>query len=107
MNDMKYGLREEVICGIKNILSRFKKVESAVLYGSRAKGTFRNGSDIDLALKGQELTLQDLLKMKVEFEELNIPYEVDVCVLEQVSNQELVEHIDRVGIAFYERESGW
>ncbi len=67
MNDMSYGLREEVISKIDNVFACFGKVESAILYGSRAKGTFHNGSDIDLALKGQGLALQDLLKIKVEF----------------------------------------
>ncbi len=104
MNDLSYGLREEVISKVNNVLARFKKVESAILYGSRAKGTFHNGSDIDLALKGQGLALQDLLEIKVELEELNMPYEIDVCILEKVSNQELVKHIERVGIVFYERK---
>ena len=95
---MSYGLREEVISKINNVFARFEKVESAILYGSRAKGTFHNGSDIDLALTGQGLALQDLLEIKVELEELNMPYEIDVCILEQVSNQELVKHIERVGL---------
>lgn len=103
MNDMSYGLREEVISKINNVFARFKKVESAILYGSRAKGTFHNGSDIDLALTGQGLALQDLLEIKVELEALNMPYEIDVFILEQVSNQELAQHIERVGIVFYER----
>lgn len=105
MNDTKYGLRKEVICKINNVLARCTRVESAILYGSRAKGTFHNESDIDLALKGQGLTLQDLLKIKLELEELNMPYSFDICILEQITNQDLAEHVDRVGVVFYERES--
>lgn len=106
MNDMKYGLREDVIRKINTVLARFTRVRSAILYGSRAKGTFRNGSDIDLALRGPDLTLQDLLQIKLELEELDLPYGVDVCILEQVLNRDLVEHVERVGIVFYERDSG-
>ena len=80
MNDMKFGLRQETICKISNVLARCKGVESAILYGSRAKGTHHSGSDIDLALKGQSLGLQDLLKVKLALEDLDIPYTVDVCI---------------------------
>lgn len=103
MNDVKYGLRKETICKINNVFARFTRVRSAILYGSRANGTFHNGSDIDLALTGQGLTLQDLLKIKLDLEELNMAYSVDICILEQITNQDLACHIDRVGIAFYER----
>ena len=77
---MKYGLSKDVLEKINLIFSQYKKVSAAVLYGSRAKGTFHAGSDIDLALLGEDLTFRDVLKLKVLLEELNLPYEVDLCI---------------------------
>ena len=104
---MKYGLEEEVVHQINNVFANYEKVTSAILYGSRAKGTFHSGSDIDLALQGQGLRFQDVLQIKLKLEELNLPYETDVCILKQVNNQQLVDHIQRVGVVFYGEEASF
>jgi len=62
---MKYGLSDKTIKQIEAVLSNFSEVEKAVLYGSRAKGNFKQGSDIDLTLYGKGLSLQILHKIEM------------------------------------------
>lgn len=64
-------------------------------------GNFREGSDIDLVIKGEGLFLSDLLKIETEIDELLLPYKVDLCLYSQIENHELIQHIQRVGKSFY------
>ena len=73
-------------------------VEQVILYGSRAKGNYKEGSDIDLTLKGN-LTFDDLVKMSVTLDDLNLPWKMDLSLYSQIENKDLLDHIDRVGIA--------
>ncbi|MGE5440591.1 MAG: nucleotidyltransferase family protein [Bacteroidota bacterium] len=81
--------------------ARYTSVKKAILYGSRAKGNFKNGSDIDLTLEGDELELDTLLKILNELDELDLPYKIDLSIYSAISNNDLLEHINRVGITFY------
>lgn len=100
---MRFGLKIEVIEQIQTVLRKYKQVEKAIVYGSRAKGNFRNGSDIDLTLVGKDLTLEIQYKIMEDFEELLLPYIIDLSIFHQISNPDLVDHIERVGIVFFER----
>ncbi len=100
---MRFGLKIEVIEQIQAVLRKYKQVEKAIVYGSRAKGNFRNGSDIDLTLVGKDLTLEIQYKIMEDLEELFLPYIIDLSIFHQISNPDLVEHIERVGIVFFER----
>ncbi|VGO18504.1 nucleotidyltransferase domain-containing protein [Pontiella sulfatireligans] len=100
---MPYGLEEETIVEILGIIAKNPKIEEAVLYGSRAKGTYRNGSDIDLTLKGEGLTASDAWGMLSELDDTSLPYSFDVSVFGEISNPDLVTHINRVGVVFYKR----
>jgi len=73
-------------------------VEQVVLYGSRAKGNYKEGSDIDLTVKGN-LTFDNMVKMSVNLDELNLPWKIDLSLYNQIENKNLLDHIDRVGIA--------
>ena len=101
---MKYGLKENVVEQIRKVFEKYTQVEKAVLYGSRAKGNFKNGSDIDLVLYGNNLTLQIINKISNELDDLLLPYKFDLSIYHQISNKYLIEHIERVGIVFYEKE---
>lgn len=72
-----------------------------MLYGSRVKGNFSNGSDIDIALKGAGLTLSKILKINNKLDELSLPYTIDINSFEFIKNHELTEHIQRVGQVVY------
>lgn len=99
---MNFGLRQEDLHEIVRILHRFPAIEEAILFGSRAKGTFKKGSDIDIAVKGKGIdyqvvaTLSDLLN-----EESSMPYFFDIVHLDSLSEEELRAHISRVGQRIY------
>lgn len=101
---MTYGLSEKTIQGIQDVFARHTQVEQAIIYGSRAKGNYRNGSDIDLVLVGKGLDLSQLFKIELELDDLLLPYKIDLSAYHKIENQELIGHIDRVGVVFFERE---
>ncbi len=102
---MKYGLDDTVIDRMCAVLSRYPQVGQAVLYGSRAKGDYRNGSDIDLTLTGgPALTLEILYRISDDLDDLMLPYTTDLSLYRMISDSGLLEHIQRVGKVFYERE---
>lgn len=74
----------------------------AVLYGSRAKGNFKPGSDIDLTLFGEGPTSTQLGEIDEELDELLLPYQIDLSIFDQIENVKLHEHIERVGVVFYQ-----
>ena len=100
---MKYGLKEATIQKICAVFAKFPQVDKAVLYGSRAKGDYKNGSDIDLTLRGSELTLNVLYRILDDIEELLLPYTIDLSVFRNIVDPDVIEHIQRVGITFYEK----
>ena len=99
----KYGLEKKVIEPINTIFSKYTEVEKVVLYGSRAMGTYRNGSDIDLTFFGENLTLNILYAIETEIDDLLTPYMFDFSLFSQIDNEDLREHITRVGKVFYEK----
>ncbi len=102
---MKYGLQDATIQKICAVLAEFPQVEKAVLYGSRAKGNYKNGSDIDLTLcGGANLTLKVLYKVMDELDDLLLPYTIDLSIFQDISDPDVIEHIRRVGVTFYEKE---
>jgi predicted nucleotidyltransferase len=98
---MKFGLKEKDLTLINEVFSAFTQLEEAVIYGSRAKGNFRPGSDIDLTLKGVEMNLDIMNKISLSLDNLMLPYIFDLSVYDHIRNPDLLEHISRVGIIFY------
>ena len=101
---MPYGLKKETVARIHDVFSRYPQVNKAVLYGSRAKGNSKPGSDIDLTLIGDKLDLHLLNKISLDLDDLLLPYIFDLSILDQINNQDMLEHIQRVGQIFYEKE---
>ncbi len=100
---MKYGLSENVQRVIRSVFEKQPKVEKAILYGSRAIGNYKNGSDIDLMLEGDQLRLEDLLSIMVQLDNLDLPYKFDISDRKSIQNDALLEHIERVGTIFYSK----
>lgn len=98
---MDYGLEPDVIDSINRVLAVHPQIEQAILYGSRAKGNYRVGSDIDLCLLGDDLTITQLLKIGNDLDDLLLPYKIDLLLFHTLDNPELIEHIRRVGVVFY------
>ena len=80
------------------------KVTEVILYGSRAKETHRPGSDIDLTLKGHNLSTGLLMELAGKIEDLLLPYEVDLSIFEHIGNQDLIDHINWVGKVIFTHE---
>ena len=102
----RFGLKDAAAQKICHILARYPQVEKAVLYGSRAKGNYRNGSDIDLTLHGDaDLTVDILYKISEEIDDLLLPYTIDLSIFHNISDPDVIEHIRRVGALFYEKHA--
>ncbi len=97
-----YGLSRLVIAKINAVFAHHSQVMKVLLYGSRAKGNFHSGSDIDLSIIGEHVTHQQLLHIEREIDDLALPYKVDLSLFHQIDNSDLVKHIDRVGRVFYQ-----
>ena len=97
----KYGIEEEEWEKVFSVFSHFPHIKRAVLFGSRAKGTNKPFSDVDIALVGEALSLDNLLQLKNEIDDLLLPYEFDFCIYKDLKNAELKSHIDRRGIEVY------
>ena len=102
---MKHGLPERVLQKIRAVFVRYPQVERAVLYGSRAKGSHKNGSDIDLTLcGGTDLTLDTLYRIADDLDDLLLPYTLDLSSFHHISDPDVLGHIGRVGVTLYEKE---
>ena len=98
------GLPLSTVQKIRALLSHYPQVEKAILYGSRAKGNYKNGSDIDLTLQGNaDLSLNTLYKILDEIDDLLLPYTVDLSIFKDIGDPDVIEHIQRVGVTFYNR----
>jgi len=100
---MTYGLSKNDITNIRSVFGRFPAIEQAILYGSRAKGNFKSGSDIDIVIKGKGIDLSLLANINSQLDDLVIPYKVDLFLLDKIKNKDLIEHINRVGQKIYAR----
>jgi len=101
---MKYGLSDTAIQNICAVLSRYPQVEQAILYGSRAKGNPQHGSDIDLTLRGgPDLTLPVLYKIMDRLDDLLLPYTIDLSIYANIGDPDVIAHIQRVGVTFYQK----
>jgi uncharacterized protein len=100
----EFGLPDKTVAIIRQILADVPAVSKAVIYGSRAKGTYRPGSDIDLTLFGEGLDLRIVGEIAAKLDESPIPYQVDLSIFDRLDHVELREHIERVGVLFYQRE---
>ncbi|MDP2570788.1 HsdR family type I site-specific deoxyribonuclease [Vibrio penaeicida] len=102
----KYGLPTQLISQIQTIAAHYPEVEAVVLYGSRAKGSYREGSDIDLTLKTNDKERKNLLlSISNQLEELDFPYQLDISLFRHLDNPSLIDHIERVGIELYNQQS--
>jgi predicted nucleotidyltransferase len=101
IDEKECGLNTFTQIALARVFKKYSKIQKVLLYGSRAKGNFKNGSDIDLVLVGVGLSTHQLLKIENEIEELLLPYKIDLSIYDQIDSKSLLEHIDRVGLEFY------
>jgi predicted nucleotidyltransferase len=102
--NLNHGLAAKTVSEIVHVLERFPGVERAVLFGSRAKGIYRRGSDIDLALVGCRLTWRTLGRIDEALDDLLLPYKFSLIIYDDKTDPAVAAHLQRVGCTFYERE---
>jgi len=104
-SNLQYGLKQQTIASIQQVLARFPAIERATLYGSRAKGNYRPGSDIDITLHVSADAPDNLLvRVMNALDDLDTPYGFDVSLFQHIDNENLIEHIQRVGKELYNAE---
>lgn len=96
-----YGLSAETTALLVGVFKKFPQVEEVKIFGSRAMGTFRAGSDIDLVVLTPVLSHDELLDLQIALEDLELLYEIDCLVYQKITEPALQEHIDLVGKTFY------
>lgn len=96
-----YGLSDKTIEAIKSVFQQFPEIQRVILYGSRAKGNYRTGSDIDLTMVGTQIEFATLLTIETLIDDLLLPYKIDLSIYHKIESRELLDHIDNKGITFY------
>ena len=101
---MQHGLSDQTLQKIRDVFVQYPQVEEAVLYGSRARGDYKNGSDIDLTLRGStELTHTILSQIANDLDDQLLPYTIDLSIFKNIRNPEMIEQIERIGVALYKK----
>ncbi|MDY0084923.1 MAG: nucleotidyltransferase domain-containing protein [Bacteroidales bacterium] len=100
-----FGLDEDLRSKFNKIFASFPEIEKVIIYGSRAKGNYREGSDIDLCLVGDDLKEAIRKRVWLMLDELNTPYLIDLSVFNQLESEGLIGHIQRVGAIFYRKQN--
>lgn len=101
---MKFGLKDVEISALCNVLASVPEVEEAIIYGSRARGTNRISSDIDITLNGSNLTYLQLALLDAKIDDLYLPYFVDLSLFSMLRNTDLIESIEREGKVLYRND---
>ncbi|MDN5323646.1 MAG: uncharacterized protein PWQ67_2100 [Clostridia bacterium] len=95
---MNFGLSESDLDYIIKAIRKFPEIEKAVIFGSRAKGNYKPGSDVDIAIYGENITMNTLSALHAMLEDYGpLPYYFDVVDYTHLGHKDLKEHIDRVG----------
>jgi predicted nucleotidyltransferase len=100
---MNSGLSTDTIHKIIGVFKKYEEIQRVFLYGSRARGCYKNGSDIDMTLSGPELNLTILQKVENALDDLMLPYKIDISILEEIDNEALLEHIQKEGEILYQK----
>ncbi len=97
----QFGLSVATLNKLNSVFERHNAIGSVLIYGSRAKGNYHPGSDIDLAIKGDDILFAEFLQIEDQIDDLMLPYTVDLSQYCQLGNVDLIAHIDRVGVEIY------
>lgn len=98
-----YGMTEEELNLLCSLFARQKEIEQVILYGSRAKGTHKPFSDVDITLLGVGLSRSHLNRLMADIDESSLPYSFDISILSKITNPDLMEQIEKTGVVLYQR----
>ncbi|KXS55345.1 MAG: DNA polymerase subunit beta [Marinobacter sp. T13-3] len=94
----QFGLPPHAMESLKRVFAHHPAIEGVTVYGSRAKGNYRYNSDIDVMLTAPELSWSEFCQLELEIDDLLLPWKVDLALKHQVENEDLLEHVERVGV---------
>lgn len=101
---MGTGLTKRDVKTLTILLNKYSTIKVVYIFGSRAKGNYHKGSDIDLAIMNEGVHNSDLVRLKSDLEESNLPYSVDIINFSELTNKDLIEHINKIGKPFYSKK---
>jgi predicted nucleotidyltransferase len=96
-----FGLDQKCLNLLNSCFEKYPGIEQVIIYGSRATGNYKRGSDIDLTIIADDFSYSDLMKLSNEIDDLLLPYQIDLSVKNRISNPDLLDHISRFGKPFY------
>lgn len=96
----RYGLPLTAVSRVADVVASYPEIRSVKVFGSRAKGNFRSGSDLDLCIDAPGFHLARRLALENQLDDLLLPWKIDIVLLDKIDNPALRDHIDRVGIPF-------
>jgi predicted nucleotidyltransferase len=99
---MKFGLSDTVIKELQDVFRQHANIKKVLIFGSRSKGNYRAGSDIDLAVIGTNIDYRQLLEIQTQIDDLEMLYSIDLLNYDSKVGTPIGDHIDRVGQVFYE-----
>ena len=97
----RFGISDTDLSKITSLLRSTAGVEKARIFGSRALGTFRAGSDIDIAVTAPSMDHTEFLRLATSLDDLMLPYKIDLIIMHHIDNAPLTEHIESVGISLW------
>lgn len=100
---MQFGLNENNIKLITSVFQKYPTIKEVVIYGSRAKGKYTERSDIDLVVKNSPIERHVISNILMDLNDSDLPYLLDIQNFEEIKNQQLLEHINRVGQLLYKK----
>ncbi|ADQ07635.1 DNA polymerase beta domain protein region [Caldicellulosiruptor hydrothermalis 108] len=101
----RFGIEEEILNKIIEIFKKYKQVRKACIFGSRARGDYRRGSDVDICIWLEEESENPIYKIQDELEEVNTILLFDVVAFNSITKESLKESIIKEGVIIYEREN--
>lgn len=101
--EIMYGLSDIVIEELRKVFKNHSNIDEVIIFGSRAKGNYSEGSDIDLALKGNNISFHQLMDIHIQIEDLELLYKVDLVDYNKYAASPVAAHIDRIGKVFYKK----
>lgn len=101
--DKRFGLSQWTIGDLTDVFRRYPNIRQVLIFGSRAKGNYRPGSDIDLAVVGDGINDDEMMRLRCDIDDLGLLYGIDLLCYNKVGGTPIAAHIDRVGKAFYQR----
>lgn len=102
---LTFGLSERIRADFERVFTQYQAIERVLIFGSRAKGNARAGSDIDLAVVSSGMTDAEFARLWSEIDDLPLVFKVDLLHWDRLANPALQDKIQREGVSFYERSA--